>query len=1082
MIQSYNTLVNTLTQFANNHLTLQRFKCSFFEQLPNFSTADNNFPILYAIPSDVSMGENIDEFSFRIYCVDILQKDRKNEATIINETLLVLRDLNNWLRLETAHDLNILNNPRAIPVNNFLTEFTTGWYMDIVIEATPETSDCAIPFSDNFIFSGVTVDCTQVTPYLTCDTLEDCASFIALEDRVTNLETIVYRTNELLSGGATFLSGLTYDVTPLEYVINGQFYTTAAATQVTANSGDTNFDRIDLIIVDVNGTVSILEGTPSANPVQPDVDETTQVVVAILTVPAGATAIPIQETLVYNEDVGVPTEWNGSVTDATIDLAYSGITYSGTKSLRFNLTPNTAYAQFNSTTNFDTSVQNTIQFWIYNTVAWTSAQRLSLRLRNAANATVGTVVQLYNARYGFSATASSVGVWQLVSIPIADFNLSSPIIGRIDFQSWVSSGVGLSCIIDVVKFVEGASNASQTNKWWFVRGNTATTIIPTTTNSTLRLAGGSNINTYASGTNFINFDLNTTLTGLTSVSATTFYGDGSNLTGINIPVGYWTAGTGTNSIISVNGSHVNNGGYSTIVNGSNNTISNGYNNSILGGKFNIVTAGYENTIIGGTSNTIPSGYENVIAGGNNNTASSYNSFIGGGYFNNATGNSSAILGGSLNNSTGPTSAIVGGGSNTASQTNSTVVGGAFNTSSGAGGFIGGGYGNTASASNSAILGGQANQAIYARSAVIGGGGNISNGYNAFIGGGYGNGANFQNTAVIGGAYNTASGFESAVIGGQSNTSSSTNAFIGGGSSNTASAGNSSVVGGISNSVTSTYSAIIGGEGNIASTNNSSFIGGGKNNRATGLRSFIGGGQANSATTTYSAVIGGYDNTASGSMSFVGGGKQSIASGNYGSGVFASYISTASGDYGCVVIGGANNLASVIGSSVIGGNSNSATGDHSFVGGGVGNSATTSYSSVIAGRFNKVSGQHSVIIGGQNITGSTNDTVYVPYLNIGSLSATTTATTYENLVINTNGDVMTNNQFYIGVNFTVTGVTWDYVALNTFSIYSIDNPSAIGYSLLHNGTAYTLTNIINLYDDLQITGVTATGVLKLNATL
>ena len=112
--------------------------------------------------------------SFRVYCVDVLQKDRSNEQTILNETLLVLRDLVNWMRLDQTNDLNILNNPRAIPVNNFLTEFTTGWYVDIDIEASTVTSDCAIPFSSNFVLTGITCDTQYVNQFLTCDTLLSC--------------------------------------------------------------------------------------------------------------------------------------------------------------------------------------------------------------------------------------------------------------------------------------------------------------------------------------------------------------------------------------------------------------------------------------------------------------------------------------------------------------------------------------------------------------------------------------------------------------------------------------------------------------------------------------------------------------------------------------------------------------------------------------------------------------------------------------------------------------------------------------------------------------------------------------------
>ena len=212
-IQSYNTLVDALTQFSTNHLTLKRFKCSFFEQLDNFSTEDNQFPILYAIPSDVAFDTNIDEFSFRVYCVDILQKDRSNESPILNETLLVLRDLTNWLRLDQDNNLNIINTPVATPVNNFLTEYTTGWYVDITIEATPETSDCAIPFSDNFIFSGVTCAGTYVTPYLTCDTLAACSSFISLGNRVSVLESNSGHTANYYTTGFTYDNINTFTIT-----------------------------------------------------------------------------------------------------------------------------------------------------------------------------------------------------------------------------------------------------------------------------------------------------------------------------------------------------------------------------------------------------------------------------------------------------------------------------------------------------------------------------------------------------------------------------------------------------------------------------------------------------------------------------------------------------------------------------------------------------------------------------------------------------------------------------------------------------------------------------------------------------
>lgn len=202
-IKNYNEVINALSQFSNAHLTVKRFKTSFFTEIDNFATAENSFPILYVVPSDVSFEEQIDVMSMRIYCVDILQKDRSNEQSILNETLLVLRDLVNWIRETSTLDLNIVGTPRAVPVTNFLTEFTTGFYIDISVETSPETNDCSIPFSTNFQFSGITCDFTYISQYLTCETLANCATIIDIQNKI-----------DTITGGTgidTYVTGFTYN-------------------------------------------------------------------------------------------------------------------------------------------------------------------------------------------------------------------------------------------------------------------------------------------------------------------------------------------------------------------------------------------------------------------------------------------------------------------------------------------------------------------------------------------------------------------------------------------------------------------------------------------------------------------------------------------------------------------------------------------------------------------------------------------------------------------------------------------------------------------------------------------------------
>jgi hypothetical protein len=220
----------------------------------------------------------------------------------------------------------------------------------------------------------------------------------------------------------------------------------------------------------------------------------------------------------------------------------------------------------------------------------------------------------------------------------------------------------------------------------------------------------------------------------------TFYGDGYNITNLNIPA-YGLAGdipyvygSNAHSIKPKDGINTSSGLYSVVAGGNHNSASGNYSN-INGGGFNCA------------SNT-----SSVVAGGIVNCSTGYSSFIGGGNHNCATGGSvggTVVAGGAYNCSTGSLSFIGGGLTNTAS--------GYYAT-------IGGGYGNCASGDDySTVAGGGFNTASARYSIVAGGGRNCATGI----------GSN-----VVGGCRNIASGACSSILGGaNNNTNSQTNAHI-----------------------------------------------------------------------------------------------------------------------------------------------------------------------------------------------------------------------------------------------------------------------------------------------------------------
>lgn len=199
MIHNYQTITNILEQFAANHLAVKRFQASFEDQLDQFADNDAQWPILYAVPQDISMVADTDQYRFRIYSLAQTQDDRSDEKSALTHTELILRDLTNWLRYNLGNDLVLLNDPVIRPLNYISTEGLMGWVGDYIIESETESSDCAIPFSSNFAYTGTSL-CVydNILPFLTCDSIQYCPTIIEMN---TSINYLLGRPDIYISGG-----------------------------------------------------------------------------------------------------------------------------------------------------------------------------------------------------------------------------------------------------------------------------------------------------------------------------------------------------------------------------------------------------------------------------------------------------------------------------------------------------------------------------------------------------------------------------------------------------------------------------------------------------------------------------------------------------------------------------------------------------------------------------------------------------------------------------------------------------------------------------------------------------------------
>jgi hypothetical protein len=109
-----------------------------------------------------------------------------------------------------------------------------------------------------------------------------------------------------------------------------------------------------------------------------------------------------------------------------------------------------------------------------------------------------------------------------------------------------------------------------------------------------------------------------------------------------------------------------------------------------------------------------------------------------------------------------------------------------------------------------------------------------------------------------------------------------------------------------------------------------------------------------------------------------------------------------------------------------------------------NSIASGLTSFIHSTNSLVTGDRSVVLGGQNITGTTNDTVYVPNLNISTLG---TGTSVNNLGIDSNGNVVAGDVGTVNTNYNPTGGTIttsdNYVRYNLTGDTVVKLPSTAG---------------------------------------
>jgi hypothetical protein len=234
---SYLRLLNIIETFASSYLGVERFGSDFYEQLSDFSSKGESFPLLYVAPDINTYSENTNNFNLRVYCVDRMEKDRSNVSEVLSMTDKVLNDLVIWIN-DNNFGVDINLPVTSTPINNPLMDNVIGRYMDIDVFVA-SYGECEIPFITSPVISGFTCDIQYTNEYLTCSDLPECSIIEEMNTSISaNTQSIIDLGQEVEDGFveiSELIQDLAEDVSTLQTEVSAN---TASILTLTNDSNE----------------------------------------------------------------------------------------------------------------------------------------------------------------------------------------------------------------------------------------------------------------------------------------------------------------------------------------------------------------------------------------------------------------------------------------------------------------------------------------------------------------------------------------------------------------------------------------------------------------------------------------------------------------------------------------------------------------------------------------------------------------------------------------------------------------------------------------------------------------------------
>ena len=235
-IKTYNELIEEFKLFSDDHFQLKDFG--------NGPTSDigvsrkMEFPymwITHRTPSSITVGNRIqipdivltfivvDQINNQDNYLDINGVDSDNQQEILSDTLEIVQDLINYISQNLgSRGVSLLQNTVSLePTYDDTDDRVTGWVIDLTLRL--KHLNCITPMADVVYPSGTTPTYITPSPYLTCDTLENCSIIQQLLNSSGSTGVLKYVQTESLvidpidQGGYSLISGQVFPSPNIDY-------------------------------------------------------------------------------------------------------------------------------------------------------------------------------------------------------------------------------------------------------------------------------------------------------------------------------------------------------------------------------------------------------------------------------------------------------------------------------------------------------------------------------------------------------------------------------------------------------------------------------------------------------------------------------------------------------------------------------------------------------------------------------------------------------------------------------------------------------------------------------------------------